>query len=224
MILNQHGMSSLANGGGEPGLIYDTDFSNLDLDTGIDTPLFGSPRKWNFNKSKLTKTTKVIGGVSVPCLSLASGCKLEIDEDLNQLFDLYSCEVSVGKDSWQGLGCGFNCHRFSCPFYNCYASDLGIGIWGDGTAQGIFYRTVWGEPVITSDSIDRGNVTRIITGGVTYNVKTNVGYAYLLGRKAAISNNSNTRGVNFYTDSSFNTQMNVFRFKIYTANRYEEME
>lgn len=212
------------------GLIYETDFSNFDVNTGIDTPKLGKPLKYTF--SKITKSTRIIDNIELSCLHFNVGGSLSAELDDFEDYDYLSVEFITNKDSFQGLGCG--CHVYTdssnspnCPFYNCYVDNRGIGALGFTTPEPGFFSTYY--EMITSNSIDRRNVTRIITGGITIDKINAKAKAFIVGKKAA------TRGISFtlnkpiislYTDDNFyNTQMNLFGIRIYkNVDKFEEME
>lgn len=214
------------------GLIYETDFSNFDVNTGLDIPLYGKPLQYS-TYSNVEKTTRTINGETLSCMHMNPGGNLAANLlELND-YDCFSIEFFTNKDSWQGLGCG--CHTvvsdnfsLNCQFYNCYERNRGLGLLGFSIPQNDFYSIYWGANAITSNNIDRGNVTRIISGGTTIDKIHNIAKAYICGKKAATRSISITKqypAIHIYTDSIYETQMNIFKIKIYkNVDIFEQMQ
>lgn len=204
------------------GLIYETDFSNFDVNTGLDIPLYGKPLQYS-TYSNVEKTTRTINGETLSCMHMKSTSELVASLPELTDYECFSVEFFTNKDSFQGLTCGCYVKIADhvppiCPLYNCWLDTRGLGINYYSEPVGTFYSTDWG---MTSDSINRTAVTNIISGGCTIYNKQKLNKAFLCGYKAAVYS---IRSLSYYdipyfcvySDNNYkNTQMNVFRIKIY---------
>ena len=209
-------------------LIYESDFSNFDVDTQIDYPIIGTPTQWS--ASNFQKTTRNINGIEKPCIHLNNNGLLTLDIYLD--YDVLSVEYITNKDSYQGIGAGSYIKVGStvrtCPFYNCYGTGRGVGCNHFNTPENGFYLTSWGA-ICPNDATERTDVTQLSVGGVTIDKINEKAKAFLHGKKAAtITENDFSLGYTrfrCYTDNGGDTQMNIFGIKIYkNVDIYEQME
>lgn len=226
-IYKGRGVYNDGAGGVGGSLIYETDFTNFDPITGIDTPIVGSAK--TYTTQNVEKTTRTIGGDTLTCIHLKRFARFYTTLDEVTDYDTLSIEYTLNKDAFRGIGSGSQLLVDNqwpiCPFYNCYHSSCGIGAYNFSTPEPGFYTASFG---ITSNNIDRGNVTRIITGGITADRITNKLKGFIVGKKAATLNCSFTREhpiIWSFTDDASNTDMNIYRIRVYkNRDLFEEME
>ena len=211
-------------------LIYETDFSNFDLTTGIDTPLKGKSKTWTLN-GNIQKVNRTIDGITYNAILLNNGAFMILYHDLIEKYpNGFTVECTTYKDSFSGLGCGMAINGLTNVFYNCYASNRGIGIlkWeGDITTYNSF--TYKHDNTYYSDYYNRTNVSQIIICGNTVIPNQNTNKAYVAGKKAVKISNVSSSTINnglfrFYCDGNTGTTMCILNLKIYTYDKFEEME
>lgn len=209
-------------------LYYHTDFSQFNVSTGIDIPIVGQNSNWTI-QGNVTKTTKTIDGVDYSALYVPEGGRITMSQDLlTQFPDVFSVEATVYKNSFSGLAGGCSLFCVNVPEYNCYEGDRGISVW---PYRGSVVQTFNGfrmkhDGYYYSDYYNATNVRQIITGGVTVFKTQNTVKAYLAGKKSVVDsvNPSDSDVIAFYADNQYGSDYYVLDVKIYTTNRFDEMD
>lgn len=207
-------------------VLYKTNFSNFDNETFIDIPIVGEPLQFTKVRNTVSGTTKVIDGIEYSGLYIDQG---QIDIPLSfieKLPDVYTVEYTFYKDSFAGLGCGAWIGNVICPFYNCYASDRGMGCQTNGgRAEEIYNGAVkkydygyFGDWY----SRDKPNIIR--TAGVTIDRTTKMNKCYISGKKIARKQYT-TEQIFMYGDSGWKgSNWFVIEMNIYNTDVFDEME
>lgn len=222
MILT-HGANSIRRVAGD--VVYDTDFSNFDLDTGEDKGFF-----WTFhsNKSYIEKSDVELDGVVYKSLLFKHGANTQINFDLDQIpHEVFTARMRIivkgsGNSASGGLeytGCG--------PYYNLYSSSRGIGVKNINLSSLQYYNgfhTV--DDAIYSDFYGRFNFDRIIEGGISVNRITRRCGIFLFGKKAieGISTDLSTTFDIYFNNSSSSRDSYVIRFQINEGFLFDELE
>lgn len=210
-------------------LVYHTNFANFDISTYTDYPEAGVPSKWTCNRGSIVKTIKTIDGVTYPCLYLNDNTSLSMSQNLLEKFpDCFSVEFTTYKDSYSGLAGGTVAFCVRNPCYNCWSSGRGISIWPYRGSiiqrYNGFYHIHDGYQY--ADYYNHRNVSQIITGGMTVLKNQNLVKCYLAGKKGLLvsvdPNDSNWLCLE--SDNNSGSQFYVLDMKIYTTDRFEEMQ
>lgn len=219
-------------------LIYWTNFQNLDLATGVDTPIKGQPRTWTLSGSGISKSTRTINGVEYPVLFLDGPSSLTLNDDIfNELPNVCTVEVTTYRDAWGGWydwgGVYFG--AWGVPAYNCFYDiswNRGIVIVSlvpmnidNITYYNQFYH-VQDELFMTEDIVHT-NVSQIITGGSVLYKNDNIGKCYLAGKKGMVVTGLDLQNATISRKISSDQAANdfcVLDFRIYNYDRFEKME
>ena len=226
----------------ERGLVYHTDFSRLDLTTGIDIPKYGLYGQWAVtgqSSGVVESTTVTIDGVEHSCLHMngPTSSSTEIYNTLTNFTDyitpndhLVTIEATVYKPSYTGTWGGLNTMGGICPYYNCWSSDRGLGVWATGGTS----RTLYHNYSCRHDSggwyNDAGsNVVKVATCGISK--IGNVFKYYVNGEKAMTETRSSVGDSVFFYASATSSgwgggrmEYYVLEFKIYkNRDKFEEM-
>lgn len=133
----------------EPGLVYHTDFSRFDRSTCVDVPIFGKYGQWTItgdNKGIVEKTTVTIDGKVHTCLHIVGPTTsggyiycglLNLPDYVTMNDNVVTFETVTYVPSYTGTwGALTHFGAGGCPYYNCWSSSRGLGVWAkDGTAR-----------------------------------------------------------------------------------------
>lgn len=218
----------------ELGLVYETDFSNLDFNTYIDIPLYGKPAQWTKTNGPCNLKTITVDGVSYNCLFInGSNLLLNNQSDfVNLEEDIVTFETTTYKESFTSLGGGAGCNC-NCPMYNCYTGNRGLGIMLFGNYSNVItYNGYYNlhDTYYYSNKATEKNIYQIAVGGMTINKKTKELKCYLNGKKCVKfkQNDIGNSKYRIYGDNmGGNYQMNycILKVKIYKGiDKFEMME
>lgn len=223
MILT-HGANSLARG--DDNIIYETDFSNLNFDTGEDKGFF-----WTFysGKSYLEKSEVELDGAVYKSLLFKHGANTQINFDLDQIpYDVFTARMSmIVKGSGNSASGGLE-YTGCAPYYNLYQNSRGIGVKNINLSSLQYYngfRTV--DDAIYSNFYERFNFDRIIEGGLSVDRTTRRCGFFLFGKKAieGISSNLNTVfDIYFNNNAAMSRDTYVTRFEISEGFYFDRLE
>lgn len=226
MILT-HGANSIAT---LPKPVYETDFSNFDIATGIDIPQIGLQTQYNVtNPSGITKKDIVIDGNVKNVLSFSGSSSIYIQQGYIRDEDDYTvvCEVYLENiGSSVSFGSLLN-NWLVCPAFNGVSGRYGkiLVRFTNGKPYSLFngfYNL--NEDFYYSDSSEfQNNLNKKIIGGVSK--KSNQLKAFLQGKKVGIVDASSysVSRIGFYNQSG-NT-LDALKLSIYkNVDLFEQME
>lgn len=239
------------SGGG--GLVYETNFVNLDLESGVDIPKFGKNRNWS-NFSGISKTTATYDNVEYNVLRVGYGSNFHLVDNLESEFpNGFSVEATIRK-VYTG-----NENRSPCsllyktlniydyvgsPSLDFYWRSWGIGVCMAKSMLGTIFSNAksynefsyigsnGSSELYESNYYDKGNDVRFVSGGFTIipnGERKVIAKTYLEEKKAYSwdweSGVDNGRFVSFCTNGGGqNPTFDVISLKIYDYDRFEEME
>lgn len=223
-VYNGRGVYNDGAGGGET-VLYDTDFSSLNLDSGEDT----NGALWTItNKSNIQKTTRNIDGVERPVLRLSNAANLTLNiNDLLSYDEDFTIESIVYPIS-QGLALSYGvstCNWCVNPTFNGYSYRsnkilMRINYVNNITTLNGFYNS--SEDFYLSTLPEFTGIYKIITAGMSK--KGDDLKFYSMGKKA-IKANKGSSTINSSIYCVANASFDVIRFRIVkNADYYEQME
>ena len=220
MILT-HGINSMATWP----VLYDTDFSNLNFDTGEDKGFF-----WTFysNKSYLEKSEVELDGAIYKSLLFKHGADIQINFDLDQIpYDVFTARMSMIVKGSGNYASGGLEYTGCAPYYNLYTNSRGIGVKKINLSSLQYYNgfhTV--DDAIYSDFYGRFNLDRIIEGGLSVDRTTRRCGFFLFGKKAieGISSNLNTVFDIYFNNNDSSRDTYITRFEINEGFYFDQLE
>lgn len=213
------------NGGAGDLFFYDTDFSNLDFDTGEDKGFF-----WTFynGKSYIQKSYVELDGVIYNSLLFKHGANTQINFNLDQIpFEIFTAKMSmIVKGSGSSASGGLE-YTGCAPYYNLYTNSRGIGVKNLNLSFLQYYNGFHTkDDAIYADFYGRFNFDRIIEGGFSVNRTTRRCGFFLFGKKAieGISSNLNVCFDIYFNNAGSTRDSYVTRFQIKEGFLFDELE
>lgn len=222
-VYNGHGVYN--DGGGGEVFFYDTDFSNLNFDTGEDKGIF-----WTFHsaKSYIEKSDVELNGVIYKSLLFKHGANTQINLNLNQVpFDVFTAKMDLIVKGTGNSASGGLEYTGCAPYYNLYQNNRGIGVKKINLSSVQYYNDFHiVHDAIYSDFYGRFDFDRIIEGGFSVDRNTRRCGFFLFGKKAieGISSDLNTTFDIYFNNSSSSRDSYVTRFQISEGFLFDELE
>lgn len=211
-------------------LIYETNFSNFDVNTLKDYPIIGDPITYNKNYGTIEKTTRIIDGKELSCLRLIdytliyfsilkiSECeKISVEFITNRDYDYgqsCNCALDVDSANWT-----------TCPAYFPRENTYYLGAYNYTTPQDGFL-SITGNFIVSDEISERERITQLSVCGSTFDKQNNIMKAFINGKKAATKNvNYNYTWADCVANCSNGSQLNIFGIRVYKDyDIYDNME
>ena len=222
-IYNGRGVYEM--GGAGEVFLYDTDFSDLDFDTGEDKGFF-----WTFytGKSYIEKSYIELDGVLYNSLLFKHGANTQINFNLDQIpYDIFTAKMAmIVKGSGNSSSGGLE-YTGNAPYYNLYTNNRGIGVKNNNLSSLQYYNNFHKvDDAIYSDFYGRFDFDRIIEGGFSVDRTTRRCGFFLFGKKAieGISTNLDTTFDIYFNNAGSTRDSYVIRFQISEGFFFDELE